>query len=157
MDPEEFARTVGYSGMLTWRRTGRKDFALLVEWNRRLVVDERAWKVSAKDLPFLRRRMRRWLSGPYRAVLFLRGGAPVAYALYRRRERGVYLRQLYVDRPCRRTRVGREAVRLLFREILPKKGDVSVDVLLHNKAGMAFWHHVGFKDRAMRMVVRRGS
>jgi len=140
---------------LTWRRATRRDLPLLVEWNRRLVVDERAWKCTAKDLPFLRRRMRRWLAGPYRAVLFLRGGIPVAYALYRRRENGLYLRQFYVDRPFRRRGLGQEAVRLLLGRILPKGHDLSVDVLLHNKPGMGFWHSAGFKDRAMRMVFRR--
>jgi GNAT superfamily N-acetyltransferase len=140
---------------LGWRRATRRDLPLLAEWNRRLIVDERAWKVTLGDVPFLRRRLRRWLSGPYRAVLFHRLGVPVAYALYRKREQGVYLRQFYVDRPRRRDGVGRAAWRLLFREVLPKKGDVSVDVLLHNRRGMAFWHAAGFRDRAMRMVIHR--
>ncbi len=127
----------------------------MAEWNRRLILDERAWKVTSKDIPFLWRRMRRWLSGPYRAVLFLEGGEPVAYALYRRRDSGLYLRQFYVDRPFRRQGVGRRAARLLLRKVLPKGVAVSVDVLLHNKPGMGFWHSVGFRNRAMRMVQRR--
>ncbi len=136
--------------MLKWRRASRRDLPLLASWNRRLIVDEKA--DTPRGLAFLQLRMGRWLSGSYRAVLFFEDKTPVAYALYRVQLAGIYIRQLYVDRPYRRRGVGRSAVRLLLWKVFPKRKVIDVDVLLHNKRGMAFWHAQGFKDRVMRMA-----
>ena len=57
------------------------DLDRLAAWNRELIEDERA--DNPMDQPALRERMRGWLAGEYRAVLFEEGGEPVAYALYR--------------------------------------------------------------------------
>jgi ribosomal protein S18 acetylase RimI-like enzyme len=138
--------------MLTWKRVGLKDVPLLADLNARLIEDEKAR--TSRDVAFLRARMRRWLRGPYRGVLFYAGAEPVAYALYRRIRTGVHLRQFYVDRLFRRKGYGRQAMRTLLHDVFPKGGVLTLDVLIHNKRGYAFWKEMGFKGQALIMQRR---
>lgn len=55
------------------------DLPLLAQMNRKLIRDERA--DNPMSVLQLEERMRGWLDGEYRAVLFERDEAPVAYAL----------------------------------------------------------------------------
>jgi ribosomal protein S18 acetylase RimI-like enzyme len=101
--------------------------------------------------------MRKWLRGPYRAVFFLVKGVPAAYAVYRKSDEGYFIRQFYVDRPYRRMRIGKTAIRILLKDILKGQGFVSLRVLIHNKRGVAFWRSSGFKDRVLTLERRRPS
>ena len=47
--------------------------------------------------------------------------------------------------------MGRRAIELLFREIIPPTARVTLDVLASNHGGHRFWRSVGFSDYAIRM------
>jgi ribosomal protein S18 acetylase RimI-like enzyme len=96
--------------------------------------------------------MRRWLAADYRAVVFEADAGPAGYALYRVDEDGVYVRQLYVARPLRRRGLGREAMRRLLADELPRGARAWLQVLEQNARGLAFWRALGFRPHARTLV-----
>jgi GNAT superfamily N-acetyltransferase len=132
------------------RRARASELRLLAEMNAGLIRDEgHGNPMTALQL---QRRMRRWLRGDYRAVLFEVGQSVVGYALYRRDSEGVYLRQFFVWPDRRRAGTGREAVRLLREAVWPPGIRVTVEVLKHNRGGLAFWKAVGFEEYALTLA-----
>src|SRR2546427_3804418 len=107
------------------------DCGLLAELNHQLIKDE--GHRNPMTVAQLEERMRSWLAGEYRAVIYEDGGAIVAYALFREQPEEIYLRQLFVVRGRRRQNIGRRAVEILRSEIWPKDKRLTVDVLLTNK------------------------
>jgi GNAT superfamily N-acetyltransferase len=122
---------------------------MLAEMNLRLIQDEAHRKPM--DVPALENRMQAWLrSGEYEAVLF--DGPPViAYALFRQDPDSIYLRQFFVERSSRRRGVGRLAFEILTREVWPPKTRITIDVLVNNEAGIAFWRSIGFRNYVLTM------
>jgi len=104
-------------------------------------------------LPQLEERMRGFLSGEYRGVIFQEDGEVVAYALYREQPDEIYLRQLFVVRDRRRRGIGRRAIEILRSEIWPKNKRLTVDVLLHDTTAIAFWRAVGYKDYVLGLEI----
>jgi len=104
-------------------------------------------------VPELEQRMRRWLEGEYVAILFEEAGKVVAYALYRERPDEIYLRQLFVVRQRRRKGLGKQAMRLLRTEIWPTTKRLTVEVLVANTAGVAFWRSVGYRDYSLQLEI----
>lgn len=104
-------------------------------------------------VPELEQRMRGWLSSEYAAVLFEDGEEVVAYALYREQPEEVYLRQLFVVRDRRKQGIGRRAVEILRSDIWPKNKRLTVDVLVHNTAAIAFWRAVGYVDYCLTLEI----
>ncbi|HWA86271.1 MAG TPA: GNAT family N-acetyltransferase [Opitutus sp.] len=100
--------------------------------------------------PQLADRMREWLRGEYRAVIFSEP-TPVAYALYKPDASSVHLRQFFVRRDRRRTGVGRTAFQILRREIWPRDVRLTVDGLCRNHAALAFWRSVGYRDYCLTL------
>ncbi len=132
-----------------------KDVPLLAQMNRQLVEDEGHRNRMQSD-SWLEKRMRSFLTGEYRAVLFDLEGRTVAYVLYTdRTEHGdtIYLRQIYVDRSCRRQGVGREVMRTLLEEIWPPDKRITVGVLQNNKAAIAFYQAIGFRPYAVELEI----
>lgn len=127
------------------------DLPLLAQMNRKLIRDERA--DNPMSVLQLEERMRGWLDGEYRAVLFERDEAPVAYALFRPDEYGVYLRQFFVEPAYRRSGIGRAAVDLLVEQVSAKGKRVTVETYIHNHDGLAFWRSLGFKDHALALTL----
>lgn len=129
---------------------GERDLPLLAELNRQLIEDQRS--ANPMSLAELEARMRSWLGAEYRAVLFERDGRPVAYALFRPAEDGgVHLRQLFVARGCRRRGVGRRAFAAFRERFVPDGAAVHLEVLVQNRAGLAFWRALGFEDHALAL------
>ena len=128
------------------------DCRLLAEMNRQLLEDERH-RNRFMTVPQLEERMRGFLSGEYRAVIFEEDGGVVAYALYREQPDEIYLRQLFVPRDRRRRGHGRRAIEILRSEIWPKTKRLTVDVLLHNTEAIAFWRAVGYKDYLLGLQI----
>jgi GNAT superfamily N-acetyltransferase len=163
---------------LTFRFATQADCPLLAELNHQLIRDE--GHRNRMTVPELTERMRGWLAGEYRVVIFLDAGkaevrpevlgnernaavpavlgrAPtagtaaflpqasgrtremVAYALFREQVDEIYLRQLFVVRNRRRQGIGRKAVEILRSQIWPKNKRLTVEVLVANQAGIAFW------------------
>ena len=125
------------------------DLDLLAEWNHQLIRDE--GHRNPMDVAQLRERMRGWLAGEYRAVMFTVDAVPVAYALHRESEDEVYLRQFFVDREHRRQGLGREAIRLLQTELWPADKRWTVEVLTANAPAVAFWRAVGYADYCLTL------
>ena len=101
----------------------------------------------------LEERMRDWLSGEYRATIFEDGGEVVAYALFREQPEEIYLRQFFVVRHRRRQGLGRRAWELLRSQVWPKTKRLTVDVLVSNTNGHAFWRAMGYRDYCLTLEI----
>ena len=128
-----------------------KDLDLLAEWNHELIRDENHRNSMTK--PELRERIKEWLSGEYKAVLFCVESDPVAYALYRDYSREVYLRQLFVRCDRRRQGIGREIVGILRSRIWNSIKRLTVEVLTANVSAVEFWHSVGYQDYSLTLEI----
>lgn len=104
-------------------------------------------------VPELEQRMRGWISGEYRAMIYEDGGEVVAYALFREEAEEIYLRQLFVVRHRRSQGLGRRAVELLRSQIWPKTKRLTVEVLVANKRAVNFWRSVGYSDYALSLEI----
>ena len=135
---------------LSWREASASDLDLLADWNHQLIREE--GHRNAMTVEQLRERMRKWLQGEYRAVVFS-FDQPVAYALFKREEDRIYLRQFFVWREQRRAGIGRAAFALLQKQIWPSDLRLVVEVLCHNQPGVAFWHSVGYRDYCLTLEI----
>ncbi len=135
---------------LSWREVAEGDLELLAEWNHQLIADE--GHRNAMTVAQLSARMREWLRGGYRAVLFS-SEEPVCYGLFRVDPDLIYLRQFFVRRDRRRVGVGRAAFSLLRHEIWPRGMRLTVDVLCHNVGGIEFWRSVGYQDYCLTLEI----
>ena len=134
---------------MNFRRATLTDCALLAELNHQLIRDE--GHRNPMTVPELKQRMRGWLASKYTGVLFEDGGEVVAYALYHEQPAEIYLRQLFIVRNRRRQGIGRQAMETLRSKIWPKNKRLTVEVLVHNAAAVAFWRAVGYKDYCLTL------
>lgn len=141
---------------MTFRLATLDDCPLLAELNHQLLLDE-GHRNRFMTLPQLEQRMRGWLSGEYRAVIFGDGGDIVAHALYWEQLAEIYLRQLFVVRDRRRQGLGRDAVDMLRSRVWPKGKRLTVEVLAGNKSAIAFWRSVGYVDYSLTLEIRPES
>jgi nitroimidazol reductase NimA-like FMN-containing flavoprotein (pyridoxamine 5'-phosphate oxidase superfamily)/predicted acetyltransferase len=127
------------------------DLDLLATWNHQLIHDE--GHRNPMSIPKLEERMRGWLEGEYRAVVFEIGSEPVAYALYRETAHEVYLRQFFVSGSHRRRGVGKRAIEILRGQVWPPDKRLTVDVLTANAPAIAFWRAVGYTDYSLTLEI----
>ena len=137
---------------MNFRRATLDDAPLLAVLNHQLLHDE-GHRNKGMSIPDLEQRMHGWLHSEYNAVIFEDKAEIVAYALYREQPDEIYLRQLFVMRHLRRKGIGRQAIGILRREIWPKDKRLTVDVLVHNTAAVAFWRAVGYKDYCLKLEI----
>jgi GNAT superfamily N-acetyltransferase len=135
---------------LSWRKATLEDVALLAEWNHQLIRDE--GHRNPMTVGELEQRMGSWLACGYEAVIFA-GDSPSAFALFRREQGLVHLRQLFVRRDQRRLGIGRSAVGILRAEVWPRSVRLTVDALCANKAAIAFWRAVGYRDYCITLEI----
>lgn len=128
------------------REARADDLPLLAELNRQLIQDQQS--PNPMSVAELEERMRGWLLSGYRAIIFELDSKPVAYALFRRAEGSIHLRQFFVLRDLRRQGVGRRAFEALRRRYVPPDVPLTLEVLVDNRRGIAFWRALGFQDRA---------
>jgi predicted acetyltransferase len=119
--------------------------------NHQLIRDE--GHRNPMTVPELERRMRDWISGEYRAIIYEDGGEVVAYALFREQPQEIYLRQLFVVRHRRSQGIGQQAVEILRSKIWPKTKRLTVDVLVANQRAVSFWRSVGYADYALSLEI----
>ena len=136
---------------MTYRRATPDDCSLLAELNHQLIRDE--GHRNSMTVAELERRMRDWLTSEYRAVLYEDGGGVIAYALFREQPEEIYLRQLFVVRHRRSQGIGRRAVEILRSQVWPKTKRLTVDVLVANRRGVAFWREVGYTDYCLSLEI----
>jgi GNAT superfamily N-acetyltransferase len=127
------------------------DCPVLAELNHQLIRDE--GHRNRMTVPELEQRMRGFLAGEYRAVIFEAAGTIVAYALYREQLDEIYLRQLFVVRDRRREGIGRRAMEILRSEIWPRDKRLTVEVLAANRNAVAFWRAVGYSDYSLVLEI----
>lgn len=136
---------------LTYCFASPDDCRLLAELNQQLIQDEgHRNRMSVEDLE---QRMRQWLAGAYRAVLFKSNQEVAAYALFRELDDQIHLRQLFVARGQRRQGIGRRAMEILRKELWPATKRLTVDVLVANRSAVAFWRSVGYRDYALTLEI----
>jgi GNAT superfamily N-acetyltransferase len=136
---------------MTFRAATLDDCRRLAELNHQLIRDE--GHRNAMTIPQLEQRMRGWLSGEYRAMVYEAGGEVVAYALFREQPEEIYLRQLFVVRHRRSQGIGRRALEILRSEIWPKTKRLTVEVLVANERAVSFWRSVGYSDYALSLEI----
>ena len=136
---------------MTFRPATLDDCALLAELNHQLICDE--GHRNPMTIPQLEQRMRGFIEGEYRAIIFEEYGEVVSYALYREGADEVYLRQLFVVRHRRRKGIGRRAVGILRSQVWPKNRRLTVEVLVTNAAAVAFWRALGYVDYALTLEI----
>ena len=136
---------------MTFRPANLDDCGLLAELNHQLIQDE--GHRNPMTIPQLEQRMRYWLSGEYRAVVFEKADEVVAYALFREQPQEIYLRQLFVVRDQRRLGIGAKAVEVLRSNLWPKNKRLTVDVLVTNQSAIAFWRAMGYVDYALTLEI----
>jgi len=135
---------------LEWRYGSEADLGLLAEWNHQLIQDE--GHRNPMSVEQLAGRMKTWLQAEYRSVIFS-DRAPVAYALFKKEDCLIYLRQLFVQRERRRCGIGREAFTILRREIWPADARLTVDVLCRNVGAIVFWRKLGYQDYSLTLEI----
>lgn len=131
------------------------DIPILSRMNRQLVEDEQHRNRFRADAWF-EERMRGFLTGGYRAVLFEIEGEVVAYALYTDHpdhSDTIYLRQIFVERSRRRQGIGRKAMHILDEEIWPQDKRLTVEVLVGNEVAQAFYKAVGFREYSLELEI----
>lgn len=136
---------------MTFRQATLADCALLAELNHQLIRDE--GHRNPMTVPELEERMRVWLASEYAAVIFEEAKEVVAYALYREQAGEVHLRQFFVVRDRRRQGIGRQAFEIMRSRVWPANKRLTVDVLVHNPAAIAFWRAVGCRDYCLTLEI----
>jgi predicted acetyltransferase len=117
--------------------------------NKQLIDDE--GHRNPMSIAELERRAADWLSGVYTAVLFISGGEPCGYALFRQEPDHIYLRQFFVCRDHRRRGVGRAAIAWLRANPWAGVSRIRLDVLVGNQVAIAFWRSLGFHDYCLTL------
>lgn len=135
---------------LLWREASDSDLALLAEWNHQLIRDE--GHRNPMTVVQLAERMNKWLRGEYRAVVFSTD-EPVAYALFKKEDELIYLRQFFVRRDRRKAGIGRVEFTILKEQVWPSGVRLTVDVLCQNQSGIAFWRSVGYRDYCLTLEI----
>ncbi|MDO9557853.1 MAG: GNAT family N-acetyltransferase [Coriobacteriia bacterium] len=125
------------------------DAPTLAQMNAELIRDE--GHRNSMTIPELEQRMRGWLDGEYRAVVFEDDGQSLGYALYREDSDHFYLRQLFVSESRRRQGIASAALDWLRANAWAGVPRVRVEVLVGNAAGLEFWHSVGFEDYCLTL------
>ena len=136
---------------MTFRTATLDDCSRLAELNHQLIQDE--GHRNRMTVPELEQRMRGWLAGDYRAVIYEADGEVVAYALFREQESEIYLRQLFVVRHRRSQGLGRQAVGILRSQIWPRNKRLTVEVLTANSRAVSFWRSVGYADYSLSLEI----
>lgn len=134
---------------MRYRTATLADVPLLARMNQHLREDEQSrWELTMEQLES---RMRGLLEEGYTAAIFEDGEIPMAYALYRPVEGGIYLRQFFVSRDHRRQGVGRAAMQQLIDEVWPSDARITLDVLVQNHRAADFWKALGFSEYAITL------
>jgi GNAT superfamily N-acetyltransferase len=156
--------TAAGASELVFRVATSEDVARIASWNQQLIADEGAGSaMDAMSVDQLESRMRTWLSGDYRALVFEERATPtsaavaVAYALIRDTREWIHLRQFFVVRNRRRRGIGARAVALLRERVFEHDKPVIVEAMTWNHAALSFWRAVGFADRYVGLESRSGA
>ena len=127
------------------------DYPRLAELNHQLIRDE--GHRNPMTVLELEQRMRGWISGEYRAMIYEEAGEVVAYALFREQADEIYLWQLFVARHRRSQGIGRRAIEHLRSQVWSRTKRLTVEVLVANKRAVNFWRSVGYSDYSLSLEI----
>jgi GNAT superfamily N-acetyltransferase len=131
------------------RRVDPSDASIFAELNYQLIRDE--GHRSRMTVSELEGRMRAWLDGgEYKAHVFQSDSSIIGYTLYREEDEAIYIRQFFVRPDFRRQGHGRRAFEWLAQHVWHDRR-LSLDVLVENHSGIAFWRSMGFRDYCITM------
>lgn len=126
--------------------------------NRELIADEHSPNTMSDDQ--LEARMRDWLAGTWKAVLFIDETTIIGYTLFQERVDeirvdlpNVYVRQFFIKPEYRRRGIGQATFDQLVSAWFPAGATISLDVLETNPGSQHFWERLGF--RTYRTTLRR--
>jgi GNAT superfamily N-acetyltransferase len=114
---------------------------------------------AAARVRFLASRLTEWMQSGVAISLVSAGGSRAAgYVVVEPRDGSPYLRQLYVERGCRRAGIGSAAVRLVL-ERAAVEGARTMDVayLSANRPAARFWRKAGFGERVVMLRRETGA
>ena len=137
---------------LKYRFAAQQDIKLLAQMNRQLISDEK--HRNKMTLGELEKRMLKFLSTEYTAVIVSSHQNDIGYALYRPEPDWIYLRQLYVKKEMRRRGIGRALVEWLKNNAWKEAERVRVEVLVGNSEGILFWKALGFDEYSITMEIQ---
>lgn len=136
-------------GLLKIKKAKLEDCAVLAEMNLGLIRD--SGHRNPMNVPQLTRRMRGWLKNNYQAYFFEENGTIVGYAVFRKDEEYLYIRQFYIKPGFRRQRAGQSFFEILRKKVWKNSKLLRLDVLVKNVPGIRFWRSVGFKDYCLTL------
>jgi len=136
---------------MKWRAATSDDAQLLGQMNLRLIQDEKHRNPLGETE--LIQRMRDFLSGNYKAIIFEDEIEVLGYALFHPQDDFLYLRQFFIERHRRKEGNGRAAMQLLLDNVFPAEQRLVVTVLTTNPDGLGFWRAVGFSDYCTSLEV----
>ena len=125
-----------------------KDISILAILNKRLIEDEK--HPNQMDVKQLEQRLKNWLESEYTAYIIKGGDEILGYCLYRDDGDFYYLRQLYIDRHCRRKGLATKLLDWMYTNIWTNK-KTRLDVLAGNTRAIKFYESYGFKTGCLRM------
>jgi ribosomal protein S18 acetylase RimI-like enzyme len=139
-------RKNGMSTALQLRRASQNDCAQLGAWNHALIREE--GHRNPMTATALEQRMRTWIAaGEFTVQLIERAGSAVGYVCWRMDgPREILVRQFFIVPNARRQSCGREAVEILRSSVWPRQARVTLECLVTNSIGLAFWRACGFTD-----------
>jgi GNAT superfamily N-acetyltransferase len=134
---------------MQYRTATISDASTLSRMNLRLIRDEgHHHPMSVAELQV---RMEGWLAGEYQAILFEDALSPAGYALFRRDQDTMFLRQFFIQPERRRQGVGRLAMVWLLENIWQDVVRIRLEVLAGNSTAIQFWRSLGFVEYSIKM------
>ncbi len=153
MDPRDPGKRCedGMKPRIQLRRASQNDCLQLGLWNYALIRDE--GQRNPMTAIALEQRMRAWVAtGEYVVQMIERDSKPVGYVCWRTDgPRDVVVRQFYVMPDARRQACGREAVLALRTAAWPTQARITLECMVINNQGLAFWRACGFTDYSITL------
>ena len=98
-----------------------------------------------------------WLAGEYQAVVFEDAGHPIGYGPVPPGIRACVLAAVFCrERALAGRGIGRAAIDWLRQHAWRADRCIRLDVLVGNRAGISFWHAVGFRDYCLTLELESG-
>lgn len=124
------------------------DIQVLAELNFKLIKDEA--HRNSMSISELGTRLESWFQTGYSAALFVVDKKVLGYALWRKEDDFIYIRQFYISDHFRGQGYGKHAFASL-KERHWSNERLRLDVLINNQQGLSFWRSVGFSDYCLTM------
>lgn len=143
------------------RRLAEADISQVAEWNVQLHEDE---KSSPMSVDKARERLLRWVRDQtFKGAIFTIDDNDIGYIIYEdrpvhpdlRENHSVYVRQFFIDREARRSKLGTRAFKAFIEKLVPPGVTVTLNVKSSNPAGHIFWNSLGFEAENISYILNQ--